>query len=738
MPKQSFSTILTDTNNELLAARIADDGQWRFPAVSSVPCNFEKALLCFEDSYFYHHRGVNPVSISRAFVQNIKAGKIVSGGSTITMQLVRINSKHKYRGYVVKLIEIFKALKIELHYTKSEILNMYVSLAPYGGNVVGAEAAAWRYFSRPLHQLSWAEYATLAVLPNAPALIYPGKNRHLLLNKRNRLLHKLYINKQIDKLTYSLALMEKIPEKPSPLPDYATHLLDYAIKNGKKGTLVKTSINKQIQLSVYTKLNNYIDIVSQNQINNACAVVVSLNNPSVKAYIGNTTNTGSDALFVDIAQAPRSSGSILKPFLYGAAIDAGLIHTSTLLHDIPVSIDNFAPSNFDKTYSGIVPAHKALSLSLNIPATLLLRDYGVLPFYNNLNKLGFTTINRNADNYGLSLILGGAEVTLWDLVKVYTAQAVYLNNFTGKVTYNKLTMFNNDSICFKPQIISEGAWWLVSNALTNSQRPGLEQNWQLFSSANKIAWKTGTSHGFRDAWAIGYNAGYLVAVWVGNAGGDGRPGLTGTTVAAPLMFQIFQSLPKSHWFNKPEMALKTVNLCAQSGFTPSINCPVTSAEMPINSKMPQQCNMHKKILLNNHGQQITMNCITGKYTDTVWFVLSPVAGYYYKQVNHLYKPAPGFASYCNNLSGKVVDIIYPVNGTNILIPVDFDQKHKDIVFEVAHVNDSSKLFWHIDNTFIGQTVAVHKLTVAPTAGKHKLLVVDQNGNSASAVFTVTK
>ena len=276
-----------DRNHQLLSARIADDGQWRFPGGSGVPKKFEVSLLTFEDRYFYHHPGVNFVSILKAFYRNITTNHKKSGGSTITMQLARISRENPTRTYTEKVVEMIIALRIELAFSKKEILKFYANNAPFGGNVVGIEAAAWRYFGRSPEQLSWAESAMLAVLPNAPALIYPGKNHDLLLQKRNKLLNKLWRKQFIDKTTYELSLQESIPDRPRPLPQLAPHLLQRIINEQKQGNEYETTLIKSIQSDAAELLNKHLIQYQSNQINNAAALIADTYSGEILAYIGN-------------------------------------------------------------------------------------------------------------------------------------------------------------------------------------------------------------------------------------------------------------------------------------------------------------------------------------------------------------------------------------------------------------------------------------------------------------------
>ena len=733
-----YSTILNDRSGHLLSAKIAADGQWRFPEIDSVPEALEACILYFEDEYFRQHPGVNPVSMIRAISQNVSAGKRVSGGSTITMQVIRMSRHNPKRTYWEKVKEMYLAMRMEFSYTKDDILRLYVSHAPYGGNVVGAEAAAWRYFNRPLDRLSWAEYATLAVLPNAPSLIRPGKNSVTLKAKRNRLLKKLLTNEVIDSSTYSLSLLEDLPGKPNDLPSKAYHLLEFMSQNGEKGKRLHAAIDGELQDRVSENLDAYVRHLQENNINNACALVIDLESAEVKAYVGNASFEGANSAYVDLIRSRRSSGSILKPFLYAGAVEEGLIHTSTLMRDVPVSIDGFTPSNFNKSFEGVVPAGQALARSLNVPATNLLRNYGVVRFHEQLGHLGFTTVDRSADNYGLTLVLGGAEVSLWEVAQAYANQARKLNAYfkDEETVFTGVNLLKDSKLIGQASTYDYGTWWLISNALREVQRPGIESSWKKYSSSRKIAWKTGTSFGFRDAWAVGYDAKYLVAVWVGNAEGEGRPGLTGVSTAAPLMFNIFQHLPGKEWFQKPEANIQLVNLCQVSGLAPSPHCPVIESEMPVQSKMPPLCTYHQIIQLNVSGERVYKDCHDGSVlTDTSWFILDPIVSHYYKENHPNYNDPPLFSEHCGQNNASALAIIYPQHRAEVIIPKDFDQAFEQVVVEAAHHNPSAELFWHLDHLFVGRTAGSHKLPLDISPGEHELSILDESGNKVTVRFT---
>ncbi len=324
LPGQLFqeptSTVVVSVEDKLLGAKIAKDGQWRFPENKEVPEKFKTCLVLFEDEHFYKHPGFNPVSIVKAIQQNREAGKIVRGGSTLTQQVIRLSRKNPKRTYFEKFKEIILATRLEVRASKEEILSLWANNAPFGGNVVGLEAASWRYFNRSPENLSWAESATLAILPNAPTLIYPGKNQEKLRQKRDRLLKKLLDNSIIDSLTYQLSIQEEIPPKPYAIPQITPHLLQ-KISKKHEGQLVKSTVEYHLQNQVNQIIKQHYQQLSQNEIYNAAVLVMDVKTRRILAYVGNTPTTVAHQKDVDIIDKPRSTGSILKPFLYGAMLD---------------------------------------------------------------------------------------------------------------------------------------------------------------------------------------------------------------------------------------------------------------------------------------------------------------------------------------------------------------------------------------------------------------------------------
>ncbi|MDP3434750.1 MAG: transglycosylase domain-containing protein, partial [Bacteroidota bacterium] len=432
------STVALAADGQLLGARIAADGQWRFPSNDTVPDKFKTCLIQFEDQYFQYHPGINLFAISRAVVQNIRAKKVISGGSTITMQVARMAGNGRKRTVGNKLIEILSALKLELLYSKKSIISLYASNAPFGGNLVGIDAACWRYFGHSASRLSWAEAATLAVLPNAPSLIFPGTNDQKLKIKRDKLLKNLRDRKISDSLDCELAIEETLPEKPFALPDHSFHLTE-RLKKSNSGELITTGINYQLQQQVVELVREHSSQLASQHIFNASAIVIDVRANQVRAYIGNSpANTlGTFNNQVDMISSPRSTGSIMKPFLYAAMLSDGEMLPNSLLPDIPVYLSGYAPKNFDYTFHGAVPASQALSWSLNIPAIYMLKRYGIDRFLDKLRQFGFTSFRKSSDHYGLSLILGGGETSLWELCSAYSGFSRTLNNYSLHHQYYK-------------------------------------------------------------------------------------------------------------------------------------------------------------------------------------------------------------------------------------------------------------------------------------------------------------
>lgn len=758
LPRNLFdapaSFILEDKNGNLLNATIAADGQWRFPFNENVPQKFIDCITTFEDKRFYYHPGVDPIAFGRALIKNIKGGGSTQGGSTITMQVIRLAQRNE-RTLWSKLKESIVALRLECRYSKKKILALYASNAPFGGNVVGLDAAAWRYYGNSPDKLSWGQMATLAVLPNAPSLVHPGKNRNLLLQKRNFLLEKLKTEKIISATDCELAKLEPLPGVPLPLPQNATHLFQRIKKeNGDADARVRTSIDLALQKNVAAILQQHQSILKGNGINNACALVLDVETGNALAYVGNISSSDKEMESdVDVISAPRSPGSALKPVLYAAMLSDGLILPQSLIADVPMQIGDYAPKNFDLGYDGAVPAANALARSLNIPALKMLQQYKYQRFYETLKQCGITTLGRPADNYGLSLVLGGCEVTMWDMAGMYASMARALNHQSA----NKGELNNSDFhapiyLQKKKKTTSPAtnipldatAIYFCFQAMREVMRPGEEGLWQQFSSSQTIAWKTGTSFGFRDGWAIGVTPKNVVAVWVGNANGVGRPDLVGIKTAAPILFDIFRLLPAAQagWFKQPIYNFSYVPVCRQSGYRAGMDCnEVDTLFMPQNAVKSPVCPYHQMINLDATGTwRVTADCESPAAMQHLsWFVLTPAMEFYYRQKTADYKPLPAFKPGCAaSDASKTIDIIYPIPNAKIYVPLEINGERGRVVFSAAHRRSGAKIFWSLDDSFVGATQNFHQVALNPLVGKHIITLVDETGYSVSRAFEIVE
>ena len=753
------STLLyatVDSSDVLLGARIAADGQWRFPEAAEVPEKFACCIQQYEDKRFRQHPGVDVAALLRAAWWNLREGRVVSGGSTLTMQVARMARKNPPRTVGQKFVELVWALYLDAVYSKEEILRMYASHAPFGGNVVGIEAAAWRYFGRDAASLSWAEQATLAVLPNSPALIHPGRNRSRLKEKRDRLLRSLCDDGVIDPTTYELSCLEPLPEKPLPLPQLAPHLLDRMAKN-RQGERIRTTVRPQLQQQVQGIVNRYAADYRSNYLYNIAALVADIETGEVLAYVGNVTGDESEdkGYQVDLITAPRSTGSLLKPFLYAGMLNDGTLLPGTLVADVPLNINGFTPQNFNKTYYGAVPARTAIERSLNVPLVRMLSQYNTGRFMVLLKKLGMTTLRFSEEHYGASLILGGAEGTLWDLAGMYASLARQMKHYRlyngrydpSDIRPLRLTSFSRpDPIrsVADPRLsdrgtLSHAAVWFMLDAMSGLNRPEEEADWQQFASMKRVAWKTGTSYGGRDAWAIGVTPRYVVGVWVGNASGEGRAGLTGVGYAAPVLFDIFSLLPDTPWFDMPYDELELASVCRQSGHKASAVCPDRDTlYIPRAGLNSPVCPYHRLIHLSPDGAyRVNSSCESvRRMVRRTWFVLPPAQAYYYKNYHLDYAPLPPMKPGCDEEAAPQMAIIYPEHLAVLYLPKGFSGRQERVVMRATHIRPDATVYWHLDDVYLGETHRIHQMATEIGAGNHRLTLVDDEGNRRSILFEV--
>lgn len=735
LPKPLFNTdyslVIKDEQGKTLRIFLNNNEQWYLPIEDSIsiPEKLKQSVITFEDQYFYWHPGVNPISVVRALYQNISEKRIVSGASTITMQLARIRNKQS-RTYGQKIIEMIQSFKMELHFSKNEILKLYLNHAPYGGNIIGYRTASLRYFDKEPIKLSWAEAATLAVLPNAPGLVSPSANKKTLKNKRNKLLKKLLITEKINQGTYELAIMEPVPEHEYRFKILAPHLTQMIQSSHPDKKIIHTTINYELQDYLEQLTRQYVAFQRRQGVKNGAALVVETKTGKVKAYVGSQAFFDFKGLGqVDGVQAPRSSGSVLKPFLYALSMDEGIIIPQTLVKDVPSYFDAFSPNNADEKFNGIVTAKDALTRSLNVPAVRLLNTYGVYRFYSFLQITGMSTLFRTAEDYGLPLIIGGAEITAWDISMLFRGLAnrgIFTPNY---FLLADSTVQNQNS----PQLISPGACYLTLEMMNELKRPGAEYYWEQYQNQRPIAWKTGTSYGHKDAWAVGVSPQWTIAVWIGNFDGEGNKNLSGAGSAGPLMFDIFNYLPfdpQQKWFEKDEMDFKQVTICHETGFLAGEYCDhKDTVDVPVFMQALRLCPYHKNIVVDKNEEfAVCSYCWKPGYHDKHYLVYPADILYHLKQRGHIPEKIPQHNPTCNHLSDiQPIEFLYPTDSALIQIPRDFDGEYQKIISKIAHQNATKKVFWYMDDFYLGSTRNNHSKAIELSKGWHEIMVLDEDG-----------
>jgi len=565
-----YATLVTARDGQILHAFLSRDDKWRMYAeLNDITPALRDAILFKEDTYFRYHPGFNPISLLRAAGRNLLNGRRTSGASTITMQTVRL-LEPRPRTYVSKLIELLRAVQLEIHLSKDEILQLYLNLIPYGGNIEGLKSASLLYFGKPPALLSLAELTTLTIIPNRPSSLRLGQNNARIVQERNRWLVRFRSAGLYDDATIADALAEPLTAYRRAAPQLAPHLARRLRAEYPEVPIIRSSLQPAAQATAERLVQNYANRIRALNIHNAAVLVLDNRTHETVAYIGSADFANTlDGGQVDGVRAVRSPGSALKPLLYGLAFDGGQITPKTKLADVPTNFGGYAPSNYDQRFNGPVTAEFALANSLNIPAVALLNDIGTSTLVATMRKAGFSTVKKQARDLGLSMILGGCGVTLDEMTRLY---AGFANG--GVVTDGRLTPAAAGQQMAGSRILSAEAAYLIGHTLTQITRPDLPNNFDNSYHLPRIAWKTGTSYGRRDAWSIGYNQRYTIGVWVGNFSGVGVAELSGANTATPLLFQLFNALDynaPSGWIRPPRtLAMRLI--CPETGDIPGDSC----------------------------------------------------------------------------------------------------------------------------------------------------------------------
>lgn len=726
-----YSTMVLSKEGTLLQAFLSKDEKWRMKSdLKEIPPDLVNAFIYKEDKYFYYHPGINPAAMIRATLNNVIFQKRTSGASTITMQVIRLLEPRR-RTVGNKLIESFRALQLETKYSKDEILELYLDLVPYGSNIEGVQAASWIYFGRQALLLSDAQIASLVVIPNKPTSLKPGGNNSLIVQQRNKWLNRFHEEELITKEQLTDALNEPLDMKRRSLPSVARHLSMMLHLKYPDRPVIRTSVSSSMQNQVEQITFNHSERMKLRNINNASVIVVDNATHEIKAYIGNSNfNDHANSGQVNGVVAVRSPGSTLKPLVYALAMDKGLITAKTIVNDVPVNFAGYSPENFNKDYTGQITAEKALAYSLNIPAVDILNETGLEDFCAALKKCRFHSILKNEKNLGLSAVLGGCGVSLQELAGLFSA-------FANQGIYKPLNYASTsgkDSV----RIFSKSAAYMITEILTQVQRPDLPNNALSSYSVPRIAWKTGTSYGRRDAWSIGYNKDYTVAVWCGNFDGTGIPELTGAEMATPLLFEIFNTISRNssrQWF-KPPAELDIRYVCSASGLVPGQWCTDRIMDNYIPTVSNQTKCEHLQEILVDAKEKIsycTNCCPQSGYKKKVYTIYPPEVISYYISTGIPFEHIPEHNPDCERLlSENTLSILSPVSNKEYLLEKGIEEK---LLLSCASPADASYIYWYV-NEKLFKKVNVHEdLFFIPSDGFNKITCADDKGRTQTVFIT---
>ena len=729
--KIEYSTIITDSKGEIINAYLTSDQKWRMKTeLKEISPLLRKTIIAKEDKYFYYHPGVNPFAVGRALLRNIFRMKTTSGASTITMQVARALEPRR-RNLLSKIAEMFRAFQLELKYSKDEILQMYLNVAPYGGNIEGVKSASFLYFKKNPDHLSLAEITTLSIIPNRPSSLVIGKNNDVVIKERNKWLRKfakenVYTNKEIED-----ALAEPLTAKRETVPHWLPHL-SYKLKN-HGGDIIKTNIELNTQLKTEKLVEDYVRSLKLRNIRNAALVVIDNRSHKVISYIGSadfkdTTDGGQ----VNGAASVREPGSTLKPLLYGMCIDEGLLTPKMVMNDVAVNYDGYAPENYDQKFNGIVTVEYALEHSLNIPAVKSLRLLGKDRLITKLASCDFTQVRKDQNKLGLSLILGGCGTTLEELTGLFSS-------FSNEGLFISPAYTQNDTLHKKVRVMSAAANYMINEILSKVNRPDFPLNWQATERMPKIAWKTGTSYGRRDAWSIGYNKDYTVGVWVGNFSGLGIPELSGANIATPLLFKIFNTIDydsDAEWFTPPQdCAFRQV--CSETGLLPAGHCThlVMDQYIPLVSPTTLCNNVQELMISIDEKFSYCKSCapVSG-YKKKVYKVTEAEIQAYYLENGIAYDKIPPHNPVCDKIFKEGAPLITsPSHGSDYLINKK-DPEPLQLACKTA--NDVSKVYWYINNKFYKTSHAGEKQFFVPEEGPIKISCTDDKGRNRDVLITV--
>ncbi len=730
--KIDYSTVITDNKGNIINAYLTKDQQWRMKTeLNEISPLLRKTIIAKEDKYFYSHPGVNPFAVIRAFFKNIFRMKRTSGASTITMQVARALEPSR-RTVWAKAREMFRAFQLEWKYSKDEILQMYLNLVPYGGNIEGVKAASLLYFNKDPDHLSLAEITALSIIPNRPSTMVIGKNNERIIEERNRWLKKFAEDKVFSEKEIEDALREPLAATRGTVPHYIPHLA-YKLKRSKSNAIIKTNIDLNTQLKTEKLVEDYVRGLKLRHIKNAAVIILDNRSHKVITYAGSSSFFDTtDAGQVNGAAAVREPGSTLKPLLYALNFDEGLLTPKKVITDVPVNYDGYSPENYDQKFNGNVTIEYALEHSLNIPAVKSLSLLGKEKMISKLSDCGFDQIRKDRNKLGLSLILGGCGATLEELTGLFSS-------FANNGTFISPAYTQDDTLSIKKNIISPAAAFMISEILSHINRPDFPINWQATEHMPRIAWKTGTSYGRRDAWSIGYNKNFTVGVWAGNFSGVGASDLSGANIATPLLFRIFNTIDYNsdkEWFAQPKDC-DIRKVCSETGMIPSAHCTdlITDYFIPLISSNKVCDNWQEIAVSPDEKVSYCNSCIPAAGFKKKWYkIIDPDMESWYRENNISYQSIPPHNPNCEKIfKGSAPLITSPVNGSEYLIS---KKNPEPLQLTCKTANDVSRVYWYIDNKFYKVSYAGDKQFFKPTEGPVKISCTDDKGRNRNITIYV--
>ncbi|MBN1446683.1 MAG: penicillin-binding protein 1C [Bacteroidetes bacterium] len=727
-----FSTQVFDRDGELLGAFLSDDDKWRLRTrLDHLPPEMITAVLQKEDRWFSLHPGVNVPAVLRALYTNLIAGERVSGASTITMQVARMLEPDD-RTYAIKLREMIRALQLERRYSKREILELYVSLLPMGGNIEGVASASWIYFQRPPARLSLAQCAALAVLPNDPNLLRLDRSADPLQRRTREWLRRFRDRGVFPASVVNTAMEETFTVARNAPPLRAPHYCQ-RVRRRSGGDLRRTTIDAAVQDAAERLLANHVQRVVVDGVSNGAVLVIRNDGMDVAAYCGSADYD--DAMRhgqVDGIGAVRSPGSTLKPFLYARAFEDGSLTPLRRLADIPTDFGGYTPENFDTEFRGEVTVEEALLQSLNIPAVRELARQGAGPFVSWLARLGFRDIAERREHLGLSLILGGCGATLEELTRAFSILAR-----DGRLS--PLRFETDDLLDAGQQMLSVSAAFLITDILSKHERPDIPLELLAQSRLPEIAWKTGTSYGKRDAWAIGWNARYTIGVWMGNFNGEGAPHLSGAVMAVPLLVDLFNAIDtegKTLGITRPR-EVRQREVCVRSGMLPSPQCAETVQDWYIvGTSSRAQCHLMQLFHVDAaRSLHYCMECLPDSGTEEVWYPVyaAELALWFAENGVGIPRPPPHNPACTARFSGEGPSILSPSADYTYYLERGTEQ---EILLHAASPAGTGKHYWYVDGTLYVEAEAGERVFFRPSASSHRITCMDDAGRKQTVPLRI--